>query len=38
MGNGTFVDLDVHARSVVAELIDEGTGEVPVVRAPAPQR
>jgi transposase len=34
MGNGTFVGLDVHARSVVAGLIDEGTGEVKVSRAP----
>ncbi len=34
MGNGTFVGLDVHARSVVAGLIDEQTGEVRVTRAP----
>jgi hypothetical protein len=34
MGNGTFVGLDVHARSVVAGVIDEGTGEVRAVRAP----
>jgi transposase len=34
MGNGTFVGLDVHARSVVAGLIDEDTGEVRVRRAP----
>ncbi|HUS80342.1 MAG TPA: IS110 family transposase [Armatimonadota bacterium] len=34
MGNGTFVGLDVHARSVVAGLIDERTGEVRAVRAP----
>ena len=34
MGNGTFVGLDVHARSVVAGLIDEDTGEVRVTRAP----
>ena len=34
MGNGTFVGLDVHARSVVAGLIDEATGEVAVRRAP----
>ena len=32
MGNGTFVGLDVHARSVVAGLIDERTGEVRVKR------
>lgn len=34
MGNGTFVGLDVHARSVVAGLIDEDTGEVRLQRAP----
>jgi transposase len=34
MGDGTFVGLDVHARSVVAGLIDEATGEVRAVRAP----
>jgi transposase len=34
MGNGTFVGLDVHARSVVAGLIDEHTGELRVMRAP----
>ena len=34
MGNGTFVGLDVHARSVVAGLIDEATGELRVTRAP----
>lgn len=34
MGNGTFVGLDVHARSVVAGLIDERTGEVRVLRVP----
>ncbi len=33
MGNGTFVGLDVHARSVVAGLIDEGTGEAKIRRA-----
>jgi len=32
MGNGTFVGLDVHARSVVAGLIDEATGELRVKR------
>ena len=32
MGEGTFVGLDVHARSVVAGLIDEATGEVVVRR------
>ena len=34
MGNGTFVGLDVHARSVVAGLVDEETGEARVQRAP----
>jgi transposase len=34
MGEGTFVGLDVHARSVVAGLIDEATGEVTTRRAP----
>ncbi len=34
MGNGTFVGLDVHARSVVAGLIDERTGEARVLRVP----
>jgi transposase len=34
MGEGTFVGLDVHARSVAAGLIDEMTGEVAVARAP----
>jgi transposase len=33
MGNGTFVGLDVHARSVIAGLIDEHTGELRVRRA-----
>jgi transposase len=34
MGEGTFVGLDVHARSVVAGLIDEDTGELRVLGAP----
>jgi transposase len=34
MGEGTFVGLDVHARSVVAGLIDEESGEVRVQRVP----
>ena len=34
MGNGTFVGLDVHARSVVAGLIDEDTGELRMTREP----
>jgi hypothetical protein len=34
MGEGTTVGLDVHARSVVAGLIDERSGEVAVRRAP----
>ena len=36
MGNGTFVGLDVHARSVVAGLIDEATGEVRMTRPRRP--
>jgi len=35
MGDGTWVGLDVHARSVVAALIDEATGECRVTGAPA---
>jgi transposase len=34
MGDSTWVGLDVHARSVVAGLIDERSGELRVVRAP----
>jgi transposase len=34
MGNGTWVGLDVHAKSVVAALICDETGELRVVRAP----
>lgn len=34
MGEGTFVGLDVHARSVVAGVIFERTGEVRVRRVP----
>lgn len=34
MGEGTFVGLDVHARSVVAGLIDEASGELQTMRAP----
>lgn len=34
MGEGTFVGLDVHARSVVACVIDEASGEVSTRRAP----
>lgn len=34
MGEGTFVGLDVHARSVVACVIDEGRGELATGRAP----
>lgn len=34
MGDGTWVGLDVHARSVVAALIDEATGECRVTGAP----
>lgn len=34
MGEGSWIGLDVHARSVVAAVIDEATGEVVVARAP----
>jgi transposase len=34
MGNGTWVGLDVHAKSTVAGVICEGTGELRVMRAP----
>jgi len=34
MGKGTWVGLDVHAKSVVAGLIQDDTGELRVVRAP----
>jgi transposase len=34
MGDGTWVGLDVHARSVVAGLIDEASGEVRVQAVP----
>ena len=34
MNEGSWVGLDVHARSVVAGLIDAGTGEVSTVRVP----
>ena len=34
MGDGTWVGLDAHARSVVAGLISEDTGELRVCRAP----
>jgi transposase len=34
MGNGTWVGLDVHAKSVVAGLIQDNIGELRVVRAP----
>ena len=34
MGTGTWVGLDVHAKSVVAGLIQDDTGELRVVRAP----
>jgi transposase len=38
MGDGTWVGLDVHARSVVAGLIDEESGEVRVCAAPHHQK
>lgn len=34
MGDGSWIGLDVHARSTVAAVIDEPTGEVVVARAP----
>lgn len=34
MGEGSWIGLDVHARSVVAAVVDELTGEVVVGRAP----
>ena len=34
VGNGTWVGLDVHAKSVVAGLISDESGELRVVRAP----
>jgi len=34
MGNGTWVGLDVHAKSVVAGLISDESGELRVLRAP----
>jgi len=34
MGNGTWVGLDVHAKSVVAGVICDDTGELRVMRAP----
>jgi hypothetical protein len=35
MGEGSWVGLDVHARSVVAGVIDRGSGEVRSLRLPA---
>src|SRR2546430_10099007 len=34
MSEGSWVGLDVHARSVVAGGIDQGRGEAPLLRAP----
>ncbi len=34
MGEGSWVGLDVHARSVVAGVIDQGSGEVRSLRVP----
>lgn len=34
MGDGSWIGLDVHARSVIAAVIDEATGEVTTGRAP----
>ena len=38
MGEGSWVGLDVHARSVVAGVIDAGSGEVRSLRVPPGQR
>src|SRR5262249_52542881 len=35
MGEGSWVGLDVHARSVVAGVIDQGSGEVRSLRLPS---
>jgi hypothetical protein len=35
MNEGSWVGLDVHARSVVAGVIDAGSGEVRSLRVPA---
>jgi hypothetical protein len=35
MGEGTWVGLDVHARKVVAGVLDAGTGEVRTLRVQA---
>ena len=35
MGEGSWVGLDVHARSVVAGVIDQASGEVRSLRVPA---
>jgi hypothetical protein len=35
MSEGSWVGLDVHARSVVAGVIDQGSGEVRSLRVPA---
>jgi len=34
MGEGSWVGLDVHARSVVGGVIDQGNGEVRSLRVP----
>ena len=34
MNEGSWVGLDVHARSVVAGVIDQGSGEVRSLRVP----
>jgi hypothetical protein len=34
MSEGSWVELDVHARSVVAGVIDQGSGEVRSLRLP----
>ncbi len=37
MNDGSWVGLDVHARSVVAGVLDAGTGEVRTLRVPSGQ-
>jgi len=36
MGEGSWVGLDVHARSVVAGVLDAGSGELRTLRLPPP--
>jgi len=34
MGEGSWIGLDVHARSVVAGVLDAGSGELRTLRVP----